>query len=900
MQQNKVAQANAAYRTGDYGNALKLYYELASEIGHEFFYANISLSLKKMRTKQDEICAATLEIIKNKRYDILNEIFGKDIVVSLTSYPGRISTVHETIESILNQSFKPKTLVLWLAKEQFPNLERDLPHVLLQLKNKGLSIEWCEDIRSFKKLIPTLKKFPNKTIVTADDDIIYHRDWLAQLAITHIQVPYAIICHRAHRVLLDKDKGYSPYRTWLKEVREEDLSYNYLFTGCGGVLYPPGSLHHSVTDSSAFSTICPNGDDLWFWSMALLNGTKIRIVKDSCFKLDFIPGTQDTALWIQNVQAGGNDVMLRALHARYPAVLEKLKGNKKVSVSIIMPVYNTGGYLIESLDSIINQDFRDFEVLCIDDGSTDPITKDILHTFSRKDPRIRVLHQPNSGPATARNNGVANANGTYISFVDSDDYISQNYVGNLYSCALQNNSDIVVADKMLCIDGKNNTLEKRSGFESFGAIDAKQLVAKAIIETGVSCNKIYRRDFLLSNDIRYLDGMRCQSEDNFFSILAMILGHKSVSVGANATYYYRQHGGGITKNITLESVEKSIQVYNEIKDKVLELEISDKKYWINTINQRAQRDLRHLAGALSGSSHIEKLLSEKFSTQIDICCIADENYIVPTLVFLGSVKRAKRKTTIPSITILVPNGSREKMEVLEEMSGGDFFVKVQEVDSSQFANLHKYKDQDNFCMASPSAMFKFIIPNVFKNLDRILYIDTDLIVRKDLLELFMTSMNEEYLCGVPDLWNPVSDRPEIKNYKPYFNSGVMLMNLAKMRDESLPTRLIQAKLKSTNFNLMDQDVFNEVCNGHVKTLDIKYNFLPVCYKRHSHRFVLNDINNIYGSIYNSISDIAADPVVAHWAGSDKPWKSTSTLFADEWVNIHDELLRNGFIEKSTS
>jgi lipopolysaccharide biosynthesis glycosyltransferase len=96
---------------------------------------------------------------------------------------------------------------------------------------------------------------------------------------------------------------------------------------------------------------------------------------------------------------------------------------------------------------------------------------------------------------------------------------------------------------------------------------------------------------------------------------------------------------------------------------------------------------------------------------------------------------------------------------------------------------------------------------------------------------------------------------------------------------------------------MDQDVFNEVCDGHIKTLDIKFNFLPVCYKRHKHRFDLNVINQIYGSSYTGIDEIAADPVVVHWAGSDKPWVTTSTLFSDEWGAIHNDLEIKGYVTR---
>jgi lipopolysaccharide biosynthesis glycosyltransferase len=905
MQNGKVSKARHLYRAGDYPGALNLYHTLGSEIDHKLFYANVALCLDCLQTGGAGFKAACLDLVGQKKFDILGEIFARNLVVSLTSYPARIKTVAQTIQSILAQSLKPRTLVLWLAQEQFAAREKDLPPELLQLKDLGLVIEWCEDIRSYKKLIPALRRYPDKVIVTADDDVIYERDWLAQLLIAHIQNEGAIICHRAHHVSLDEKGGFSAYRKWPKEIRRDQPSFASLFTGCGGVLYPPGSLHKLVLDQQVFTSTCPHGDDLWFWGMAVLNGTKIQTVKDSHFKLVDVPGTQETALWKSNVLGGENDKMLRALDARFPEIRLKMQGVGEATlavepqVSIIVPVFNTDEYLATCLDSILAQNFQAFEVLCIDDGSTDAQTLNILNRYDRgRDPRVRVIRQANSGPATARNTGLRNAKGAYIAFVDSDDYISEDYIGSLLKSAQRYGSDMAVARQILCVEIGSPLFEKESGFEQFRKVDAQQLAAQAIVTTGAVWNKLYKREFLLRNGIQYLDGMRCQSEDNYFSIMAMVIGHKKISLAGNATYYYRQHGGGITKNITRESFNDSILVYEKVKERLKSLRIPDTEFWLNVVNQRALKDLRWNAKGLANADGVERLLVEKFSSNIDVVCIADEKYVVPTLVFLESVKRSKRKTTRTSITVLVPQGSRKAMKVLEELSGEDFSVKVLEVETAQFANLHKYKEKDDFVMASPSAMFKFIIPLLFGHLDRILYIDTDLIVRKDLLELFMTSMEDKYLCAIPDLWSPVTDREDIKKFQCYFNSGVMLMNLARIRKENLSEKLIETKRNTTNFNLMDQDIFNEVCNGQMKPLDIKFNFLPVCYKRHKHRFDLNAVNALYGSSYTKIEEIAADPVVAHWAGSDKPWVSDATLFADEWLAIYRTLKDKGYVGQS--
>ena len=95
------------------------------------------------------------------------------IIVSLTSYPQRIDIVYKVIDSLLRQSLKPDVVVLWLARDEFPRQEQSLPRELRRYIKFGLTIRWCENLRSYKKLIPSLKAYPSDTIVTADDDILY-------------------------------------------------------------------------------------------------------------------------------------------------------------------------------------------------------------------------------------------------------------------------------------------------------------------------------------------------------------------------------------------------------------------------------------------------------------------------------------------------------------------------------------------------------------------------------------------------------------------------------------------------------------------------------------------------------------------------------------------------------
>ena len=166
------------------------------------------------------------------------------VIVSLTSYKPRINDVKYTIYSLLNQSLPPDKLILWLDEDSFPQREKNLPRDLLELRNFGLTIGWCENLRPYKKLIPALEKFPDDIIVTADDDIFYQPDWLKILYDAHLENPDCVVSHRAHRILLDKQGNILPYKSWQFEVRSientpprESSKYGNFFTGAGGILY---------------------------------------------------------------------------------------------------------------------------------------------------------------------------------------------------------------------------------------------------------------------------------------------------------------------------------------------------------------------------------------------------------------------------------------------------------------------------------------------------------------------------------------------------------------------------------------------------------------------------------------------------------------------------------------
>ena len=249
------------------------------------------------------------------------------IIASLTSFPERITLVSETIKSLLLQTVKPDMLILWLAEDQFPNKEKDLPQELLDLRQYGLSIDWCRDVRSYKKLIPALQKYPNDIIITFDDDIYYGKNVIELLYNSYQLEPTSIHTNRASRFCKKKDSLKFCKNSSLYWTRYKDSSFKNSIIGCGGVLYPPSSLYCDTIKEELFQEIVPTQDDLWFWAMAVLAGTKIKVVASYDMQIATIKEAQAFGLCKMNAKNGkglsGQDALQSVLQ-KYPQLIEKI------------------------------------------------------------------------------------------------------------------------------------------------------------------------------------------------------------------------------------------------------------------------------------------------------------------------------------------------------------------------------------------------------------------------------------------------------------------------------------------------------------------------------------------------------------------------------------------------
>ena len=241
------------------------------------------------------------------------------LIVSLATFPARIGVVHKTLNTLLSQTVKPDRLILWLADSQFPKKEEDLPQEVLKLQEFGLEIRWTEDLKSYKKLVPALKEFPNDIIVTADDDLYYQEDWLESLYNAYLKNPENIYTRRACAV---KRKGY--YFSIIPHYANIDYEPNYSnqLMGGAGTLYPPNSLYEDIFNIEKIRNLVPTYDDIYFWAMALMKGTKIGLIKNDDVNLYNVENSQNVALCKINNDRGGMSAKdaFNAIFEEYPQI----------------------------------------------------------------------------------------------------------------------------------------------------------------------------------------------------------------------------------------------------------------------------------------------------------------------------------------------------------------------------------------------------------------------------------------------------------------------------------------------------------------------------------------------------------------------------------------------------
>lgn len=268
-------------------------------------------------------------------------------------------------------------------------------------------------------------------------------------------------------------------------------------------------------------------------------------------------------------------------------------------------------------------------------------------------------------------------------------------------------------------------------------------------------------------------------------------------------------------------------------------------------------------------------------TEVNICMITDDNYIMPTSVAMHSMIVNKNSEQY-NFYIITSNLSEESEKTFKNFESEDVSVSIIREDAQKrFEGFHTFSN-DSICVASISALLKFIIPDLLPNLDKVLYLDGDLIVEKDLSELYSTELGENYAATVLDVSKVYWKSEFNSSVENYFNSGVMLLNLKKMREDNVKDTLIETKRNLTDTSLMDQNVFNIVFDKKTVMLPVKYNFQSISLDNSGSKWEVDDIEKHYKTKYETKADVFSDAEIIHFASKNKPWKDPNAALAYKW------------------
>lgn len=271
-------------------------------------------------------------------------------------------------------------------------------------------------------------------------------------------------------------------------------------------------------------------------------------------------------------------------------------------ISIIVPVYNVEMYLERCLDSIVNQTYKNLEILLIDDGSTDK-SGIICDEYSRKDNRIRVFHKNNEGQAEARNVGLRQANGDYIMFVDSDDMVDKEMCQTLLKIMLRNDVDFVMCNFLSIYTNeykKKNINKFKNGQLYTGRQGLELHVKKGPTELAVVWNKLYKTELFRRYNLFFVKGRI--HEDELICKYILYYTRKFIYIDKMLYMYFRRNDstmGKIDRKRFVDGAFFVMELYAFIQKKVPSLEpwawkrMQDEWYGLATLQKKSKIEIKN-------------------------------------------------------------------------------------------------------------------------------------------------------------------------------------------------------------------------------------------------------------------------------------------------------------------
>ena len=537
-------------------------------------------------------------------------------------------------------------------------------------------------------------------------------------------------------------------------------------------------------------------------------------------------------------------------------------------ITVIVPVYNVENYLNKCLDSIIKQTYKNLEIIVVNDGSIDN-SGIICQEYAQKDNRIVYIEKENGGQSEARNMGLDRMTGSYVTFVDSDDWVELDYVENLYKKITEYQADIAVGNYY-----SFNEAEGMYYFHIFGdscyekvydnvsifenLYESQEMKSFALISVW---GKLYKAD--LVKHLRFDIGKL--GEDGYLNQKIYLLAEKTIYLN-KGLYAYRQREGSssriwtekwmhalvdaMSERITLLAnmgypLEKHLAVYRQM------LEVSLANGQASGLSDTATYKEFEMKRTLLNQLSIQEQKEKKA-----VVLAANYAYVDQVLTTIKSICYHNRSICFYLINSDFPNEWIKQLN--KRLEKFDSEIINCRVTSEQ---ISRYKTDISY-----TVFLRYFVADFVKE-DKALYLDCDLVVTKNLDDLFATDLQDYPLAAIRDFGGRAYFGREI------FNAGVLLIHNALWKQENMTQKLIDLTNEwHDKVDQADQSILNMLFENKWLELDFDYNHI-VIHKQ------FTDYRLPVGQNY---------PAIIHYLSHRKPWKDLAAqTYRDVWWYYHN-------------